>query len=277
MTSIKNFLDTAELGPVMLGSATFELMDLLGDPDRISQKSNPLLVHYGDLELIFWKSKGAKKQVLREFTLFVTGNSPRLPDPVQFSDWPSSMTPTMAWLGHLSNMPPSRLADQGGKSAQFMFPSGVIASTHGGTLKALSVKEKETRSQPSITIPAKDEISNEAFREIEEETLRVAQAGYYRSALLIGWSVMEALLRQLARKADQEDSMNSQPHLLLKLLKSSNALPLADYAALERLRQIRAQIAHGMAAHVTQEDIQILLASIEEAKTALKNRTRIHP
>lgn len=277
MNSIKNFLDTGELGPVMLGAATFELMNLLGDPDRISQKSNPLLVNYGDLELVFWKSKASKDQVLREFTLLITGKSPCLPDPVQFTDWPSSISPTMSWLRNLSNLPPSRLADGDGKSARFMFPSGVIASTHGGELKALSVKEVETRSQPSITIQAKDEISNEALLDIQEEAQRVARAGYYRSALLIGWSAMEALMRKLAREIDLDGSMSSQPHLLIKLLKNSKALSLGDYTDLERLRQLRAQIAHGMAAHVTQQDVQILFDSIEEAKTSLKVRQRIQP
>ncbi|MCR6479765.1 hypothetical protein NU688_26655 [Variovorax sp. ZS18.2.2] len=245
METIRKFLQTGALGPVILGASSFALMDVLGDPESISKKSNPLLATYGALSLTFWKSRSDSLQTLREFKLDISSRKPNFPKSLFISDWPFEVAPSFDWLREISGIFPTEVST-GSVQKVFLFPSGVTANIEGDCVSSLSMAERELKSQPKFNLQSNREPNDAQIWAMIREVMLVGRAKAYRAALLLGWGILEALLRRLAFDKNLVDTMPTSPNLLVQKLRSANLISPLMFENIENLRRVRSSVAHGI-------------------------------
>jgi hypothetical protein len=248
MATLNDFLRTGRLGPLILGMSPNDVMTALGDADEISKKSNPLQLKYGCLQLTFWKASDRTVHKLREM---VIAYEPFLPMPhgLTFTDWKLSGPPTKTqfknFYHEIGYLPVHMVVGPSG--SQLIFLSGVIALMSGEVLHSIRLSQRESKESDEIPVSDQREPSPEQIREMLAEADQATAGGALRAALMSAWAGLEAALRRAVLRAGGQGRIGIQPSILLRELFSAKELTSEEHATLEKLRQIRTSVAHGLA------------------------------
>jgi hypothetical protein len=248
MASLEEFLTTGHLGPLNVGISPNDVMAILGEPDGISRKSNPLLFKYGMVELLFLRIKKEYKHELREMVLDYQGGSEPPPACLKFTDWDSVEPPTERRFRdflHRIAYPP-RHRGEGASWSEWIFPSGVTARFKDEMLQSLRLSERESQSAQPFGLTDEREPTFEQILEMFDEADVAVQAGAKRAALLIAWAGLEASFRRAAVPAGRNGNVGTQPVVLLRELVSEGFLTSHEHRLLEHFRQLRMSAAHGL-------------------------------
>jgi hypothetical protein len=271
MPSLEEFLRTGHLGSIILGMGQNDVMTALGEPDDISAKSNPLILRYGCVQLVFWKSRGQQGHQLREIVIGFQPESQSVSGPLAFTDWkpgqPATEQDLTAFTQSIGYVPTHTVAGPSGR--QLHFPSGVTVLFSEGLLHSIRLAQRETKEPTSAPLSDEREPGTSQIREMLQEAERALQAGAVRAALLIAWAGLEAVLRRAARRAGRQGKIGVQPAILLRELMSAGVLPASYHATLEELRQARLIAAHGLAPAPVDPDV--VTRTIRMAKELLSS------
>ena len=247
MATLEEFLRTGHLGPLILGTSPQNVIDALGDPDDISRKSNPLLLRYGNVHLVFWKPKNAKQE-LREISVDFEINADPLPPSLAFADWDASMPPTehrfRDFIRTVDNLPIQSV--ERAMSREMVFPSGITARFQDEMLVSLRLIERENKVSIPSRLTDEREPTLEQIEEMFEEADSAAKAGAKRAALLLAWAGLEATLRRVAFHAGRKGNVGTQPVVLIRELFAEGRLTGAEHVIIEDFRQMRMSTAHGL-------------------------------
>ena len=247
MAILEEFLRTGHLGPLNLGISSNDAMSILGEPDDISRKANPLLLRYGRVQLTFWKPRDAKPE-LREMTVDFQHASEPLPPCLEFTDWNSSDPPDEGrfrdFLHQIDYLPLQE--SQGVTGTELVFASGVIARFKDQMLESLRLTERENKKSTAVFLTDEREPTLEQISAMFNEADVAAQAGARTAALLIAWAGLEATLRRTASRAGRKSQIGTPLVVLLRELFAEGRMTGTDHAALENLRQLRMSAAHGL-------------------------------
>jgi hypothetical protein len=80
-----------------------------------------------------------------------------------------------------------------------------------------------------------------------QESEHALELNARRSALMIGWTALEASLRRVALWKGRHGQIGVQPTILIRELFSAGVLSPEDRRLLDELRQIRTVTVHGLA------------------------------
>jgi hypothetical protein len=247
MATLEAFMKSGHLGPLVLGSSPNDVMAVLGEPDGISRKSNPLLLKYGCVQLTFWKPRDGKHE-LREITVDFQNVSEPAPSSLEFADWNLTEPPTerrfrnfMRQINYLPFQSP-----EGATSRELIFASGVTARFRDEMLVSIRLTERENKASIPVDLTDEREPTLEQISDMFDEADRAVEAGAKRAALLIAWAGLEATLRRLAVHAGRKGSVGTQPIVLLRELFSEGRLTSTDQVIVEHFRQLRMSAAHGL-------------------------------
>jgi hypothetical protein len=247
MATLKDFLKTGRLGPVVLGMNPSDVMTALGDADEVSKRSNPLQLKYGCIQFTFWKAPDQKVHKLREIVLAYQPFVP-LPESLILTDWNLSQPPTKMQfknfyhdIGYL----PVHLVE-GTSGSQFLFLSGVTALTSNDLLHSIRLTQREKKEADQITLSDEREPSTAQIRDMFAEADQAMAVGARRAAFMTAWAGLEAVLRRAVLQAGGQGRVGVQPAILLRELVSAQELSPDEHVILEKLRQIRTTVAHGL-------------------------------
>jgi len=247
-SKLEDFLKTGQIGTIALGMSPTETMQLLGEPDFFSEKVNPSVFKYGRVELTFWKAQGERSQRLREIVVSYSQDFERLPQTLEFADWPYVAASTeREFLVFLDQIDYQPIRDRKGiDDRELLFASGVSATFLRGVLHSLRARNRDIRSQPNLLLSDKREPTKHQILEMLEEGDRANEARAHSAAVLIVWAALEAILRRLAIAHELSGKTRVQPAILLNDLVSANILKTDDARLLQHMRQVRMAIAHGL-------------------------------
>ena len=247
MPTLQEFLQTGHLGPLILGTSPQDVIGALGDPDDTSRKTNPLLLRYGCVHLVFWKPREAKHE-LREIAIDFELGAGSLPTSLEFEDWNSNDAPTERRFRDFIqeiNYPPMQSVERA-KSREMVFASGVTAKFQDEMMVSLRLLEKENKVPTPSILTDEREPTLEQITEMFNEADIAAGAGAKRAALLIAWAGLEATLRRVAFHARRKANIGTQPVVLLRELLAEGRINPNEHLIVERFRQLRMSAAHGL-------------------------------
>jgi hypothetical protein len=247
MASLAQFLKTGMLGPVALGMSPADVVGQIGDPDQQSSKTNPLILKYGSLQLVFWRH-GPKSQLLDIDLNFLPKFEP-LPPAIALTDFQPPHQPTTSdfrdFVRKIGYLPAH--SDDEINPKELVFLSGVIAEFIDTLLKRIRLQQKEKREIPRGSLSDIREPSIRQIAEMIQESERLLQLESQRSALVMAWAGLEASLRRAALWLGRRGQIGVQPTILVRELLSEGVLSVEEGRFLERLRQLRTTIVHGLA------------------------------
>jgi hypothetical protein len=247
MATLEEFLRTGHLGPLVLGISSNDAISAVGEPDDISRKSNPLLLRYGCVHLVFWKPKDAKHE-LREITVDFHLAAGPLPSSLEFADWDSTVPPTERrfrdFVRMIDYVPVQSI--ERATSRELVFASGITARFEDEMLVSIRLIERENKASTPVLLADEREPTIEQISEMFNEAEIAAMAGAKRAALLLAWAGLEASLRRAAFQAGRKGRVGTQPVVLLRELFAEGRLSPPDNVVIEHLRQMRMSTAHGL-------------------------------
>src|SRR5690349_11154714 len=94
MATLEQFLRTGQLGPLALGMTTADVTAVLGEPQQVSRKSNPLLVKYGGLQLTFSRQRADRVFRMNQLGIYFQPEPEPLPASVRPEDIPPGVAPS---------------------------------------------------------------------------------------------------------------------------------------------------------------------------------------
>jgi len=246
MAKIETFLKTGELGPLVLGISSSAVMDVCGQPDGVSRKSNPLILQYGRIQLTFTRTQSADGLRLQDILVSTKTDIHYAPlcSPLSLEDFPLAEQPTKsAFLKFAHRVGCSPISE--GRE-QIQFASGVTASFDGDVLSSLRLSKKEAIERPSTPIADEREPTLQQIHAMIEESQMAGSVNAARAALLMAWAAMEALLRRAALTRGIKGRSSVVPQILIRELFSTGFLSSAEMRLLEEARQVRMAAAHGL-------------------------------
>src|ERR1700733_3594357 len=87
MATLKQFLETGDLGPLHPGMSQAEVVALLGTPQDESFSRHPQILKYGGLQLTFLKTPGADDLALAHLGLYFQPCAEPIPAPTLPEDF----------------------------------------------------------------------------------------------------------------------------------------------------------------------------------------------
>jgi hypothetical protein len=248
MAKIETFLKTGELGPLVIGLSSSEVMEACGEPNSISRKSNPLILQYGRIQLTFVRNQPTDRPRLQDILVFAqpeTGFPPLFMSQLYFDDFPLQKQPTKSqFLAFSSKIGCSPVL--GGEN-QLHFASGVKAAFDDDLLSSLRLSKKEAAERPSAPIIDEREPTIEQIQAMLGEAMRADSVDASSAALLIAWAAMEAVLRRAAQSRGLKGRVGVAPQNLIRELFNNRFLSPSEMRLLEEVRQVRMAAAHGLA------------------------------
>lgn len=249
MATLEDFLKAGRLGPASLGMGPVEVMTVLGDPDEMSEKLNPLIMRYGPVQFVFVSKPGQRKQDLRDIAIVYKPRFKKMPKALRLSDWDISGAPTLdeflKYLNKIDYLPIHRVSGESG--TQLIFMSGVVALFAAKALHSIRLSQREAKENEQITVSDEREPSPAQIHDMLDEADRALEASAPRAALMTAWAALEAALRRAVLRAGGQGRVGVAPVVLLRELFSAKELSEDDYRALETVRQLRTAAAHGLA------------------------------
>jgi hypothetical protein len=242
--SLQQFLGTAQLGPLTLGMKPNDAQVLLGDPDERSRKLNPLVLKYGPLALTFIGPKSEPPRLVQMLLSFDL-SAGSLPEPVDTTDWHLSHDTTMRefnLLLELNGIEPTVRPS----AHEVVLPSGVRAVFYMDRLKQVGVSHRDTDDNRAPALVDSREASPSSIRNQLAESNAALQSGLVSAALMLAWASLEASMRRAAIHAGLKGRIGVQPSVLIRELYGANQLTSDEVSFLERARQIRTSVAHGV-------------------------------
>jgi len=269
MANLKQFLKTGRLGELSLGMLASDVVALLGDADDLSKKSNPLVMVYGNLELTFFKQPDA---VRRELVSVVLQYSLPLPEDrtvFAFEDWDPTGSNEAAFREFLDSMSYPPAATVGGKSGrQLVLLSRVVAHFVEDRLHSLRLAKESAEQKANLSVAEDREASLDDIHGMFREAEQVLGTGAIRPAFLIAWAGLEATLRRAVLRAGKNGRIGTKASQLIQDLWTSNRITLQEREFLERVRQDRTIIVHGLApVEITAETVQRILQLSDQLLT----------
>lgn len=249
-TTIEHFLKTGQLGPISLGMDPTEVETTLGEPQARSHKLNPLILRYSSLELTFWSSSAKRlpPQLVQINLSYQPGTEP-LPAPIVFTDWnPDHAISPEAFTSFLRsiNEPPIRTIE-GERDAQITMSSGVCISFSEGKLTRIQFSRRENDENRPLPLTDEREPSIQQIQVRIDEARKLSEMGFLAPSLVLAWAALEASLRRAALSVGLKGKIGVQPSMLVRELFASHLLNSEQAAFLERTRQLRTAIVHGLA------------------------------
>jgi len=253
MATLAQFLKTGSLGPIVLGMDPSEIIDQVGEPEQISQKTNPLTLKYGSLQLVFWK-QGPRSQ-LRDITLTFLPAFEPLPDSLALEDFRPTGRPTERdlrnFIHEIRYLPAHMTEQESGR--ELVFLSGIAVDFEDGLLNRIRISQKTTKETAEGTLSDIREPSRDQILEMIQESERALQFGSRRAALLMAWAALEASLRRTALRMGRHGHIGVQPTILIRELISAKLLSPKMARSVEEVRQLRNVSVHGLAPVEIQE------------------------
>lgn len=246
--TLEHFLRTGQLGPIALGMDPAEVEARLGEPQARSHKLNPLVLKYGGLELTFWSEAKRLPSQLMQIALSVQPGTEPLPAPVIPDDWsPTSATTIDEFADFLTSIDASPVQTvSGDRFTHIIMPSGVRISFSEGRLIGFQFSRRE--SEENRTLPLTDEREPSVLQvcAVLDEARRVTELGFLSAGLILAWAALEASLRRAALSAGLKGKIGIQPSALIRQLLAARLLNPPETAFLEKTRQLRTAIVHGL-------------------------------
>lgn len=273
MNTLEEFFRTGRLGPITLGIGPQEVMNVLGDPDDVSRKSNPLQLRYGCVLLLFWKSSSHTALQLTEILISYQQEFRPFPDALALADWDIKRAPSKQDLESYLvkiHLEPAMIID-GLHSKRLLFPSGVTVLLDDRQLLEIRLGLKQTKSSQLAHQNDKREPSTDDLRGMLEEARLACRMGAKRAGFLIAWAALESVLRQIASKVGGTGKIGVAPSMLIRELVAQRIIDRNDYRDLEELRQVRTLIAHGVN-NTSERDIELptILEKVEKYLNQLR-------
>src|SRR5260370_7848151 len=98
------------------------------------------------------------------------------------------------------------------------------------------------------------------------EAERATSAGFLQAGLTLAWAGLEASLRRAALHAGlQGKKIGVQPTILIRELSAERILSQEESAFLEKTRQLRTGVAHGLAAQPIPPEVVVRIIGIAKA------------
>jgi hypothetical protein len=158
MATLKDFLETAALGPIAEGLSPEQVRAILGEPDDVSQSKNPIW-KYGALQLGFYKDKGTSDSKLTVvfIGLYYRMPSEAVPKALGLTGWlPSAATTGQEFKDYLASVSLTASSDTAFEGEdQLVLPSGVRLVFDAGKLDSIqfAARFKERTRQLSVSLP----------------------------------------------------------------------------------------------------------------------------
>lgn len=246
MAKIETFLKTGELGPLVLGISSSVVMDVCGQPDNVSRKSNPLILQYGRIQLTFTRTQSADGLRLQDILVTTRTDIDYAPlcSPLSLEDFPITEQPTKSSFLKFAHRIGCSPVSEG--RHQIQYASGVTASFDGDVLSSLRLSKKEAIARPSAPIADEREPTLQQIHAMIEESQRADSVNASRAALLMAWAALEAILRRAALTSGIMGRTSVVPQILIRELFSNGFLSSAEMRLLEEARQVRMAAAHGL-------------------------------
>jgi hypothetical protein len=242
--ALDRFLRTGQLGPLILGMDPNEVRSLLGRPEAQSRKLNPLLLKYGPLELAFISAKTAAL-VLVQMSLSFGRSLTGLPEAVSLREWGLGLETTTSdfnrllrqWsISPIITLPPH----------QMILPSGVRAVFEADRLKQIGISRRDADENRAPDLASTSRESSSDIRRQLAEAHAAMSAGFVSAALMLMWGALEAAMRNAATRAGVSARIGVQPSALIRELYALRKLTSEEVTTLERARQLRTSVAHGV-------------------------------
>jgi len=249
MATLEGFIRTGHLGPVILGMSPTDALTTLGPADDTSRKTNPLLMQYGSVQLVFLRSPNEKVSQLREIVIAFQPKFEPLPEALGIKDWNPAEAPSeQEFRGFIERIdyPPVH-AVEGASDKAYTFLSGVTALISDGMLQSLRLQEKEAKATPLAPVADEREATVGQIEGMLVEAEQALFAGASRAALMVAWAGLEATLRRIASQEGRQGKVGVAPHILLRELFATGGLSAEESRSLEMIRQTRTAAAHGLA------------------------------
>lgn len=249
MATLEGFIRTGHLGPVILGMSPTDAITLLGPADDTSRKTNPLLMQYGSVQLVFLRPPGERVSQLREIVIAFQPRFEPLPESLGIKDWNPAEAPSeQEFRGFIERIdyPPVH-AVEGASDKAFTFLSGVTALVSDGMLQSLRLQEKKAKATPPAPVADEREATVGQIEGMLVEAEQALFAGASRAALMVAWAALEATLRRIAAQEGRQGKVGVAPHILLRELFATGGLSAEESGWLEMMRQARTAAAHGLA------------------------------
>jgi len=117
------------------------------------------------------------------------------------------------------------------------------------------------------------EFSDEDINNALVEAEKMIKMGFVRPAIITAWSALEASMRLSLRASGERAGWGAAPRSMINELYSSGTLSSDEFAALERLFQLRNQIVHGFSSPTADAALVQFISTIahrllEEAQLA---------
>lgn len=249
MPTLLEFLKTGHLGPLSLGLSPFEAETVLGDPQDRSIKKNPLHLKYDALRLTFWKHGTSSRSQLMDIVISFQPPGQRMPKTVELTDLGPDKDVLeedfIAFLNTSKILHDHVLETPNYK--QLYFPSGVTAFITEKRLSHVRLVQRKSREATSLPLTDTREPNALQFQNMLLEARSLLNAGFYRAALIQAWAAFEAALRRAAIKENLQGRIGVQSAILVREMLAAHALSPNDAVFVERARQLRTSIVHGLA------------------------------
>jgi hypothetical protein len=103
------------------------------------------------------------------------------------------------------------------------------------------------------------EFSNEDIDAALAEAEQIVRMGFIRAAVVAAWGALEAAMRIRLRASGERASRGTMPRVMMNELYSSGVLSSDEFRRLERMFQLRTEIAHGFSSPTPDaEDVRFL-------------------
>ncbi|HEV3256903.1 MAG TPA: hypothetical protein VG013_08500 [Gemmataceae bacterium] len=154
MATLKQFLQTGELGPIHPGMSETEVIALLGPPQDESVARHPQILKYGGLQLTFLRHSEAAARRLAHVGLYFRPRAEPIPEPTLLADFTPTADTTIAevreFLGR-AGLKESAVVE-GEDTNYLILPSGARITFDGQKLQSVHFATRTPN-------PAKKQIS----------------------------------------------------------------------------------------------------------------------
>jgi hypothetical protein len=162
MATLKQFLQTGELGPLRCGMSEVEVKEILGPPPDTSVAKQALILKYGALQLTFVNRPQSELRRLGHIGIYYFAPSAeRLPEPVRPEDFTGSCQTSIAdFRDYLARIGLTESAVvEGEVSSYLIMPSGVRITFDEHNLYSInfaSPRAEQSRKQIAVPVSKED-------------------------------------------------------------------------------------------------------------------------
>jgi hypothetical protein len=178
MGTLKQFLQTGDLGPIHPGMSEEEVIDLLGPPQDRSVSKHPQILKYGGLQLTFLRRPEAADRVLAHIGLYYGPSTEPFPEATRPADFAGTSETTISQVREFLAQVglEEYAADEGEDTNYLILPSGARITFDGEKLQSVHFAiSTSTVAKKQISVSISKDTWNQLRTLARQSNLSVSQ------------------------------------------------------------------------------------------------------